>query len=184
MARGWYVLSVYSGHENKVEKFIRIMMSDGALDAVLDVKVPTEEVVRMAAGNKKRVVKEKFLPGYILLEMDLPDRGWKSILTSIYKVPGVMGILGQSEGLKPQPISSEEAKGILQKTGEIKVEKSFVAKQEYREGETVQINDGPFATFSGKVKSVDQDRGKLTVLVGIFGQDTPVELEFSQVEHV
>ncbi|MCL2520112.1 MAG: transcription termination/antitermination protein NusG [Spirochaetaceae bacterium] len=183
MAKGWYVLSVFSGHENKVEKFIRILM-EGGMQAVLDVKVPTEEVKRTTSANKTKIVKEKFLPGYILLEMDLPDRGWKVVLDAIYRTPGVMGILGQANGLKPQPISSDEAKAILQKTGEIKTERKFAVIEEYREDEVVQIKEGPFASFSGKVKALDKDRGRLTVLVGIFGQDTPVELEFSQVEKI
>ncbi|MCK5737203.1 MAG: transcription termination/antitermination protein NusG, partial [Spirochaetaceae bacterium] len=91
MAKGWYVLHTFTGHENKVEKFIRMLMDDGSLgDAVFDVKVPSEEVVEVRNG-KKRTVNKKFLPGYILIEMDLPDRGWKIPCTAIRKIQSVTG---------------------------------------------------------------------------------------------
>lgn len=183
MARAWYVLSVYSGHENKVERYLRSMMADGELEALLDVKVPTEEVVEVS-GGKKRTVQKKFLPGYILLEMDLPDRGWKTACSNIVKINGVMGFVGQNEGLKPQPISSEEAKEILQKTGEIKADKPIRMKQDYVLGETVRIIDGPFESFTGAIEEINQEKGKLRVMVGIFGRSTPVELDFTQVERI
>lgn len=181
MAKSWYVLNVYSGHENKVEKFIRVMMAAGELGALIDVKVPTEEIVEVVNG-KRRVVQRKFLPGYVLLEMDLPDRGWKDPLSNIAKINGVLGFVGHREGMKPQPISPDEAREILQKTGEIKADKGMRIKQDFAVGEVVKIVSGPFESFSGAIEDVNLEKGKLRVMVGIFGRNTPVEVDFGQVE--
>ncbi len=184
MAKGWYVLHVFSGHENKVEKYIRLLMDDGTLgDAVFDVKVPSEEVVEVRNG-KKRNVSRKFLPGYILLEMDLPDRGWKAVTTAIRRIQGVTGFVGTGQNSKPQPISQDEAKSILQKTGVIKAEKRYQVKQDFVLGEEVRIIEGPFESFSGSIENINQEKGKLRVTVGIFGRRTPVEVDFAQVERV
>ncbi|MCG8454240.1 MAG: transcription termination/antitermination protein NusG [Spirochaetales bacterium] len=182
MAKGWYVLHTFTGHENKVEKFIRILMADGSLgEAVVDVKVPSEEVVEVKNG-KKRTVNRKFLPGYILVEMDLPERGWKIPCGAIRKIQGVTGFVGTGQNSKPQPISPEEAKSILQKTGAIKTERRVQAKQDFNVGEEVRIIDGPFESFKGTIEVVNQEKGKLRVMVGIFGRSTPVEVNFSQVD--
>jgi transcriptional antiterminator NusG len=182
MAKGWYVLHTYSGYENKVEKFIRKMMQDSPFSEVIsDVKVPSEEVVEVRDG-KKKVSNKKFLPGYILLEMDLPDQGWKSICSQIRKIQGVTGFVGSMGNSKPQPISSEEAREILQKAGEIKSDKVMKPKQSFARGESVRIIDGPFETFTGTIEEVNLEKGKLRVSVGIFGRSTPVEVDFLQVE--
>ncbi len=184
MAKGWYVLHTYSGYENKVEKYIRLYMEDGTLSgAVLDVKVPAEDVIEVKNG-KKRTVSKKFLPGYVLLEMDLPDRGWKQICSQIKKIQSVVGFVGYASGAKPQPISQDEAKAILQKTGAIKAEKRFQSKQDFAVGEEVRVTDGPFESFSGNIEVVNLEKGKLRVMVGIFGRSTPVEVDFSQVEKI
>ncbi len=184
MAKGWYVLHTYSGYENKIEKYIRLYIEDGTLaGAVLDIKVPAEDVVEVKNG-KKRTVSKKFLPGYILLEMDLPDRGWKKICSDIKKIQGVVGFVGYASGAKPQPISQDEAKAILQKTGAIKAEKRYQSKQDFAVGEEVRVIDGPFESFSGNIEVVNHEKGKLRVMVGIFGRSTPVEVDFSQVEKV
>ena len=184
MAKGWYVLHTYSGYENKIEKYIRLYMEDGSLSgAVVDVKVPAEDVVEVKNG-KKRTVSKKFLPGYILLEMDLPDRGWKQVCSQIKKIQGVVGFVGYVTGAKPQPISQDEAKSILQKTGAIKAEKRFQSKQDFAVGEEVRVIEGPFESFSGNIEVVNNEKGKLRVMVGIFGRSTPVEVDFSQVEKV
>ena len=120
MAKHWYVLHTYSGYENKIEKSIRKLIEDGELEeAVSDIKVPAEEVVEIKEG-KKKVSTKKFLPGYILLEMDLPDLGWKQVCSRIRRLNGVTGFVGSSGGNKPQPISAEEAKAIFQKTGRLR----------------------------------------------------------------
>ncbi len=180
MAQGWFVLQTLTGVESKVEKFLRIMVEDGTLkEFVTDVKVPSEEVVEMRNG-KKRTVNRKFLPGYILVEMNLPERGWKIPCGTIRRIQGVTGFVGTGKNAKPQPISSDEAKSILQKTGEIRTERRIHSKQEFHVGEEVQITAGPFESFKGTVEVVNQEKGKLRVTVGIFGRSTPVEVSFSQ----
>lgn len=182
MAKGWYILHTFTGHENKVEKFIRMMMADGTLEgAVSDVKVPSEEVTEVRDG-KKRTVNRKFLPGYIMVEMDLPERGWKIPCNAIRKIQSVTGFVGTGLNSKPQPISPEEAKSILQKTGAIKTERRVQTKQDFQVGEEVRIIEGPFESFKGTIEVVNQEKGKLRVMVGIFGRATPVELTFSQVD--
>jgi transcriptional antiterminator NusG len=184
MAKSWYVVHTYTGYENKIEKTIRIMMQDGELgDVIHDVKVPAEQVVEVKNG-KKKVSTKKFLPGYILLEMDLPDIGWKTPCSKIRRINGVTGFVGSSAGSKPQPISQQEARAILQKTGEIKGEKAPAPKQSFSVGESVRIVDGPFNSFTGQVEEVNLEKGKLRVMVGIFGRSTPVEVDFLQVEKV
>ncbi len=184
MAKGWYVVHTYSGYENKVEKHIRKMMESPELGGILfDIKVPSEEVVEVRDG-KRRVSTKKFLPGYILLEMDLPDKGWKTVCSNIRRIQGVTGFVGAMGGVKPQPISQEEARAILQKAGEIRTEKIMRPKQSFSVGESVRIIDGPFDTFTGTVEEVNMEKGRLRVMVGIFGRSTPVEVNFLQVEKI
>jgi len=184
MAKGWYVLHTYSGYENKIEKFIRKLMEESPYaETVFDIKVPSEEIVEIKDG-KKKVVNRKFLPGYILLEMDLPDRGWKEICSGIRKIQGVTGFVGSLGGTKPNPISAEEARRILQKTGEIKADRSVKPTLEFSVGETVRIIEGPFDTFTGTIEDINTEKGKLRVMVGIFGRATPVEVGFLQVEKI
>ncbi|KGM43072.1 antitermination protein NusG [Alkalispirochaeta odontotermitis] len=182
MAKGWYVLHTFTGHENKVEKLIRLKMEDENLsDVVLDIKVPAEKITEVRNG-KKRTSNRKFFPGYILIEMELPDRGWEIPCAMIHKIQGVTGFVGTMQNSKPQPISVEEAKTILQKAGAIKTERKVHAKQDFQIGEEVLIIDGPFDTFKGTIEVVNQEKGKLRVMVGIFGRATPVEVSFSQVD--
>lgn len=184
MAKGWYVLHTYSGYENKIEKHVRKLMEDPSLsDVVLDIKIPSEEVVEVKDG-KKKITSRKFLPGYILLEMDLPDRGWKNACSEIKKIQGVTGFVGALGNVKPNPISSDEVRSILQKTGELKASRHMTAKQVFNIGESVKIVGGPFDSFTGKIDEVNMEKGKLRVIVGIFGRATPVEVDFSQVEQI
>ena len=187
MATGWYVLHTYSGYENKIEKTIRMMTEAGELDkeVVRDVKVPSEEVTEVKDG-KKRTLTKKFLPGYILLEMDLPDAdmGWKVPCSKIKKIQGVTGFLGTTSGNKPQPIKSDEARAILQKSGEIKGERPVRARQKFSPGDQVKIIDGPFESFTGTIDEVNQEKNKLKVMVGIFGRNAPVEVDILQVEKI
>ena len=182
MAKGWYVLHVYSGYENKIEKFIRMMMEESPFtETVFDLKVPAEDIVEVKDG-KKKITTKKFLPGYILIEMDLPDRGWKEICSGIRRIQGVTGFVGSMGGSKPQPISAEEARSILQKTGVLKSDKTVTVAQVFSEGDSVRIVEGPFDTFTGTIEDVNAEKGKLRVVVGIFGRATPVEVDFLQVE--
>ncbi|MCK5197186.1 MAG: transcription termination/antitermination factor NusG, partial [Spirochaetales bacterium] len=140
-----------------------------------------EDVVEVKDG-KKRITTKKFLPGYILIEMDLPDRGWKEICSGIRKIQGVTGFVGSMGGSRPQPISAEEARSILQKTGVLKSDKTVTVAQVFSEGDSVRIVEGPFDTFTGTIEDVNAEKGKLRVVVGIFGRATPVEVDFLQVE--
>jgi transcriptional antiterminator NusG len=184
MAKGWFVVHVYSGQENKVEKQLKKLIESGELsDNIFDVKVPSEEIVEVKEGKKKTISK-KFLPGYVLVEMDLPNIGWKEICGAIRKIPGVTGFVGSNWNQKPNPILQDEAKAILQKIGEIKSERIVKPKLDFIVGEVVRIIDGPFNSFTGNIEEVNYEKGKLRVMVGIFGRATPVELEFAQVEKI
>jgi transcriptional antiterminator NusG len=183
MATGWYVLHTYSGYENKIEKTLRMMTENGELDKeiVRNVKVPAEEVVDVRDG-KKRTQTRKFLPGYVLVEMDLPDLDWKTVCSRIKKIQGVTGFVGTPADRKPQPLSGDEARSILQKSGEIKGERPVRTRQSFSSGEQVKIIDGPFESFTGTIEEVNQEKNKLKVMVGIFGRNTPVEVDILQVE--
>ena len=187
MATGWYVLHIYSGYENKIVKTISNMLRMGELDkeVVCDVKIPCEEVIEVKDG-KKRTLTKKILPGYILVEMDLPDvdMDWKITCTKIKNIQGVTGFVGTQTGRKPQPLSSDEARAILQKTGEIKGERPVHTRQSFVPGEQVKIIDGPFATFTGTIDEVNHEKNKLKVMVGIFGRSTPVEVDILKVEKI
>jgi transcriptional antiterminator NusG len=187
MATGWYVLHTYSGYENKIEKTIRMMTENGELEktVVCDVKVPCEEVVEVKDG-KKRTKSSKFLPGYILVEMDLPEAeaGWKAACSKIKKIQGVTGFVGTPADKKPQPLTGDEARAILQKSGEIKGERTVRTRQTFTAGEQVKIIDGPFESFVGTIEEVNHEKNKLKVMVGIFGRNAPVEVDLLQVEKV
>ncbi len=185
MAKGWYILHTYSGYEQKIERTIRSLIENGDLSSeiVLDIKVPLEEVVEVKDG-KKRTISKKLLPSYIMAELDLPDFGWKDTCSTIRRIQGVTGFVGAASNVKPRPIPVEEAKALLQKTGEIKGEKTTRMKQTFSVGEQVKIIDGPFATFEGSIEEVNMEKSKLRVIVGIFGRATPVEVDLLQVEKI
>ena len=185
MAKGWYILHTYSGYEGKIERSIRTMLETGDLSSeiVLDVKVPVEEVVEVKDG-KKRTITKKFLPSYIMIELDLPEIGWKDTCNKIRRIQGVTGFVGTDYKVRPRPISDEEAKALLQKSGEIKGEKTPRLKQSFSVGEQVKIIEGAFATFSGTIEEVNLEKNKLRVMVGIFGRSTPVEVDLLQVEKI
>ena len=185
MAKGWYILHTYSGYENKIERTLRLMLENGDLspEVVVDVKVPVEEVCEVKDGKKKFVTK-KFLPGYIMVELDLPELGWKDTCAKIRRIQGVTAFVGTSSNVRPRPISADEAKALLQKSGEIKGEKTVRMKQTFSVGEQVKIIDGPFATFTGSIDEVNAEKNKLRVVVQIFGRSTPVEVDLLQVEKI
>jgi transcription termination/antitermination protein NusG len=185
MAKAWYVLHVYSGYEKKIEKTIRMLLSTLELDSnvVTDIRVPSEEVVDIKDG-KKRTMERKILPGYLLVEMDLPDEDWKGVCSTIRKITGVTGFVGATQHHKPAPITQEEARHILQRSGEIKGERTAHTRQSFSASEQVKIIEGPFESFTGTIEEVSPDKNKLKVMVGIFGRSTPVEVDMLQVEKV
>lgn len=176
MAARWYVLHVYSGFEQKVADAIKEKARKiGAEDLVEDVLVPMEEVVEVKRGQRVNA-ERKFFPGYVLAKLDLTDNVWHMIKNT----PKVTGFLGG--GNKPVPISEKEAQRILKQVqeGVDRPRPSII----YDIGEEVKVTDGPFASFTGIVEEVDEERGTLKVSVSIFGRSTPVELEYSQVDKV
>ncbi len=185
MSKNWYILHTYTGYEGKIERTIRSLLEKNEInpEVVLDVKVPVEEVVEIKDG-KKRSRKNKFLPGYIMLEMDLPDLGWKAICSQIRRIQGVTGFVGTNPNVRPRPITADEAKNLLLKSGEIKGEKQVHIKQSFAVGDTVKITDGPFATFSGTIEEVNPEKDRLRVMVQIFGRATPVEVSLLQAEKI
>ena len=168
----WYVVHTYSGHENKVAAALKQRIESEHLEEkILEVLVPTQEKIEIR-GGKKETVKEKIFPGYILVKMILDDDSWLAVRTT----QGVTSFIGM--GSKPTPIPEVEVRTIvkfMQQGGQP------TYKQIFSEGDTVKIVDGPFAEFIGKIDSVDKERGKVKVLVSIFGRETPVELDFLQV---
>lgn len=187
MAKSWYIVQTYSGYEKKMERVLRQKLDDAnnVLDpsVVSDVKVPVEEIVEIGKDGKRKTRKNLILPGYIMVEMDLPDIGWKPFCSEIRATQGIYGFVGTKPNEKPHPIPAEEARNILQRSGDIKGDSKTVRiKQIYSVGDQVKIKEGAFASFSGTVDEVYADKAKLRVTVQIFGRATPVEVELSQVE--
>ena len=186
MARGWYTVHTYSGYEQKIEKLIRRMMeTDSDFASVcLDVKVPFETLIETKDGVKKEV-KHKVLPGYILVELDMPeDDSWKRYCSQIKRIQGVTGFLAATRSSKPVPLSKDEMNNILQRTGEIKAEQAFRPKQSFNVGESVKVVDGPFSGFTGVIEEINAEKNRIRVSVEIFGRPTPVEIEFNQIEKI
>lgn len=185
MSKNWYIIHTFTGHENKVLASIEKLVKVNFPSLVGDVKIPTEDVVEMR-GGKKRNIKKKIFPGYILIELDLENQeiDWKQVVSSIRIINGVTGFLGTEKNEKPKPISTEDAKNILLKMGEIKSSEVIIPKVSFTYGETIKVIDGPFANFSGVVEEINQEKGKVRVSVEIFGRATPVELDFLQVEKI
>jgi len=187
MPKNWYVLHTYSGYENKVESGIKNLIESKELeDVILQIKIPAEEVAEIRNG-KKKLSKKKYFPGYILVEMNIPEETeyeWKRILSLITKIPGVTGFVGSGRNKKPVPLSNEDVKNVLQKMGEIKGEKMVSPRIAYTTGEVVKVIDGPFKSFTGTVEDINNEKGKVKVRVEIFGRSTPVELNFLQLEKI
>ncbi len=168
----WYVVHTYSGHENKVAHTLKQRIESEHLEKkILDVLVPTQDKIEIK-GGKKVNVNEKIFPGYILVKMVLDDVSWLAVRTT----QGVTSFVGM--GNKPTPISEAEVATIVKFTQT----EAPMYKQVFMPNDTVKIVDGPFADFIGKIDNVDQEKGKVKVLVSIFGRETPVELDFLQVQ--
>ncbi len=174
MDMNWYVVHAYSGFENKVKQALEERISRNAMDSKFgQILVPTEEVVEMKEGLKRKSDR-KFFPGYVLVEMKMEDDTWHLVK----ECPKVLGFIGGTKD-NPTPITNKEADEILNRIKE-GVEKPR-PKTLFEVGELVRVIDGPFADFNGAVEEVNYDKNRLRVSVSIFGRSTPVELEFSQV---
>ena len=176
MAFKWYIVHVYSGFEHKVKTALkeRIASSPYA-DQFKEVVVPTEEIVELVKG-KRKTSSRKFYPGYILVQMDLTDETWH-IVNDTAKVTGFLG--GRSN---PTPLTDEEAEQILNRmeVGKLKPQPKYY----FESGDEIRVIDGPFTNFNGTVEEVNPEKGKIKVLVSIFGRSTPVELDFVQVTKI
>ena len=175
MSKRWYVVHAYSGFEKQVKRSLEDRIQRAEMEELFgDVLVPTEEVVEMKGGQKRRSDR-KFFPGYVLVEMEMTDETWHLVKD----VPKVMGFIGGTAD-RPAPISQKEADAILDRVQE-GVDKPR-PKVLFEPGEMVRVVDGPFNDFNGVVEEVDYDKSRLKVAVLIFGRSTPVELDFHQVE--
>jgi len=175
MAKRWYVVHAYSGYEKKVAAALKERVELlGMQDLFGEILVPTEEVVEMRGGQKRRS-ERKFFPGYVLVQMELSDGSWHLVKDT----PRVMGFIG-GKADQPAPITEREAEVILQRIDD-SVEKPK-PKTMFEPGEMVRVVDGPFNDFNGTVEEVNYEKSRLRVAVLIFGRSTPVELEFGQVE--
>ncbi|MCG5541843.1 MULTISPECIES: transcription termination/antitermination protein NusG [unclassified Halorhodospira] len=175
MALRWYVIHAYSGFEKQVQRSLQERIRRAGMeDKFGEILVPTEEVVEMREGQKRKS-ERKFFPGYVLVQMELDDNTWHLVK----EVPRVMGFIGGRPD-RPAPISDREAEQILSRVRE-GAEKPR-PKVLFEVGEIVRVTDGPFTDFNGAVEEVNYEKSRLRVAVLIFGRSTPVELEFSQVE--
>jgi transcriptional antiterminator NusG len=173
VAQKWYIIHVYSGFESKVKTALEERIASSPQSEKFgEIVVPTEEIVELVKG-KRKTSSRKFYPGYILVRMELNDETWH-IVTSTAKVTGFVGGRG-----KPAPISEEEAEQILNRmeVGKLKPQPKYF----FEIGDEIRVIDGPFKNFNGVVDEVNPEKGKIKVLVSIFGRSTPVELEFVQV---
>lgn len=173
MALQWYIVHVYSGFENKVKMALEERIASSPRPEKFgEVVVPTEQIVELVKGKRKESSR-KFYPGYILVNMELDDETWH-IVTGTAKVSGFLG--GRRT---PAPLSAEEADKILNRmeSGKLKPKPKF----SFEPGDDIRVVDGPFTNFNGTVEEVNPEKGKIRVLVSIFGRSTPVELEFVQV---
>lgn len=175
LEKNWYVVHTYSGYENKVKTNLeRRVESMDMADKIFRVLVPTEEEIEIKNG-KRRSVQRKVFPGYVLVEMIMTDDSWYVVRNT----PGVTGFVGTSgAGSKPTPLMSNEVRSIMRQMGVDDVKTRF----DFSVQEPVRIVEGPFANFVGSIDEIDMDNQKVRVLVSMFGRDTPVELEFDQVE--
>lgn len=169
----WYVIHTYSGYENKVSANLeRKVHSLGMENEIFRIVIPMEKEVELNKDSKKRVVERKVFPGYVLVEMIVNDRSWYAVRNT----PGVTGFVGS--GTKPIPLTDEEVRQIMASMG---VEEAR-AHIDFQLQQLVRLKSGPFADQVGKIAEINEERGKLKVLVDMFGRETPVEIDFTQVE--
>ena len=171
----WYVVHVYSGHEKKIAEALKQRAQTLHLtDKIVQVLIPTQDKIQIRRGQRK-TVSEKIFPGYMLVKLEMTDDAWLAIRTT----DGVTGFVGMSS--KPTPLPKSEVEAIMKYT-EQSGEASY--KADFVDGEAVKVVEGPFNDFLGTVDKIDEEKGKVTVLLNIFGRETPVELDFLQVKKV
>ncbi len=173
----WYVVHTYAGYENKVKSNLQSRIASMNMeDRIFECVIPMEDVIEFK-GGKKVTVQKKVFPGYLLVRCELDDDSWRVVRNT----PGVTGFVGL--GAKPTPLSRKEVESILQVQpgGTEGTKKTRPHRPMYEVGESVRVKEGPFADFSGSIAEINEDQLKVKVLVNIFGRETPVELEFSQV---
>lgn len=177
MEKNWYVVHTYSGYENKVKANLeKRVESMGMTDQIFRVIVPEEEETEVKNG-KTKTLKRKVFPGYVLVEIVMTDDSWYVVRNT----PGVTGFVGSAgAGSKPTALLPEEAERILKSMGM----NDRAVEADFEVGETVMVKEGPFAEFSGKVDEMDKDKGKAKVMVNMFGRETPVEVDFNQIEKI
>lgn len=172
MSKQWYVVHTYSGYENKVKANLeRRIESMNMEDKIFRILVPMEDEIEIKNG-KKKVSKKKVFPGYVLVEMIMTDDSWYVVRNT----PGVTGFVGS--GSKPIPLNEEEAKLIIKQMG---IEEPK-ARIDVSVGENVKVAEGPFENFVGVIEEIYPDKGKVKVMVSMFGRETPIELDFTQIE--
>jgi len=176
MALRWYAVHTYSGHEQKAKRYLESAAANAGLEEKFgDVLVPTEEVTEMKQGKRSTTTK-KFLPSYILVQVDL-DKVTQQLVTS---TPGITNFVGVQPGKMPRPLPDNEVERIVGQIDSSRTEEP--TEIPFQAGDSVKVNDGPFADFTGSVSEVNMERRKVKVMVSIFGRPTPVELDFLQVE--
>ncbi|MCU0846586.1 MAG: transcription termination/antitermination protein NusG [Spirochaetes bacterium] len=177
MAKEWYVVHTFSGHENKVKLALEKKVENFELQGkIFQVKIPMVDVAEVKDG-KKKIKSKKYFPGYILVEMELDDESWGIVKS----VPGVTNFVGAYGTNKPKPLSRNEVDALFNQMGEQKAKEKISAVLDFSVGEHIKVVDGPFNNFTGIVEEVYPEKGRLRVKVEIFGRGTPVELDFLQV---
>lgn len=172
----WYVVNTYSGYENRAKASLEERAKTrGLTEEIGEVLIPTEQVIEIKKGER-RTSTRKFFPGYMMVNMNLTNETWHLVKNT----PKITGFVGG--GTSPPPIPVHEVERIMGRMEEGKNEPVMI--HSFSEGDAIKVVDGPFANFNGRVEQVDEEKKKLKVLVQIFGRDTPVELDFSQVEKI
>ncbi len=201
MAKSWYIVQVFTSYEKKIEKEIADLLmrakkfpESASVDTtvLLEVKVPERLVqsrdkegkLKLDKQGKPKMKAELVMPGYVMVQMDLPESGWKKTCTAIRSIRGVNGFVGTDPNERPRPIRDDEAKKIFMQTGEMKDDRSSYVQSTFAVGDKVKMVEGAFATFNGTVVEVQADKNKLIVNVEIFGRDTPVDVDVSSVEKI
>lgn len=180
MAKEWYVVHTFSGHENKVKLALeKRVINNGLENKIFQVKVPTVEVPEIKDGKKKVKLRKSF-PGYVVIEMELDDATWSVVKNT----PGVTNFVGAYGSRKPKPLTTSEVNTLFDQVGREKDKERVTVDIDFAVGEHVKVIDGPFNNFNGVIEEVYPEKGRVRVKVEIFGRGTPVELDYLQVGRI